>query len=311
VLAATGHATEATEAFQQILRIAPNSSEGHYWVGTGLVAEHRNDEARNEFEKALSIAPEFRDPMTQLVLLDLGENIPDLALRRIRTQLTMAPRSADLYDLLGLAQATKGQADSAESAFLRSIELNANLLDPRVRLSELYSAVGRVDQALAQAEAATKIEPRNVRALMALGVAAQQKGDGAKARRTYEAALAAEPRFAGPANNLALLLAASGDAAGALTFALRAQELAPADPHIMDTVGWILYQRGEYERAVKNLAESARLLPQSPSVQYHLGMAAQKAGNPSLAREALERAVNSPAPFAEKEDARKALVLLK
>src|SRR6185295_16343818 len=70
VLAATGHATEATEAFQQILRIAPNSSEGHYWVGTGLVAEHRNDEARNEFEKALSIAPEFRDPMTQLVLLD-------------------------------------------------------------------------------------------------------------------------------------------------------------------------------------------------------------------------------------------------
>jgi len=79
----------------------------------------------------------------------------------------------------------------------------------------------------------------------------------------------------------------------------------------MDTVGWILYQRGEYERAFKNLTESARLLPQSPSVQYHLGMAAQKAGNTSLAREALERAVNSPAPFAEKEDARKALVLLK
>ena len=79
----------------------------------------------------------------------------------------------------------------------------------------------------------------------------------------------------------------------------------------MDTVGWILYKRGEYLRAVKNLEESARLLPTSPSIQYHLGLAAQKAGNTPLARQALERALNSPTPFAEKEDARKVLLLLK
>jgi len=175
----------------------------------------------------------------------------------------------------------------------------------------LYAATGKPDQALTQAAAAVGVEPKNVRALMALGVAAQQKGDVIKARQAYQTALSVEPRFAGPANNLALLLSAGGDDATALTFALRAQELAPADPHIMDTVGWILYKRGEYARAVKNLEESARLLPTSPSIQYHLGLAAQKAGNTSLARQALERALNSPTPFAEKEDARKVLLLLK
>jgi tetratricopeptide (TPR) repeat protein len=310
-LGAVGRTAEATEAFQQILRIDPNSSEGHYWLGMGFAAERKPEQARDEFEKALSISPEFREPMVQLVLMDLSAQVPELALRRLRNQLTVAPRSADLYDLLGLAHAAQGQVDSAAVAFSKSIELNPSLLDARVRLSELYAATGKPDQALSQAEAAVSIEPKNVRALMALGVAAQQKGDGVKARQAYQTALSVEPRFAGPANNLALLLSAGGDDATALTFALRAQELAPSDPHIMDTVGWILYKRGEYARAVKSLEESARLLPSSPSIQYHLGMAAQKAGNTSLAREALERALNSPTPFAEKEDARKVLLLLK
>ena len=310
-LAATGHAAEAAEAFQEVLRIEPNSSEGHYWVGMGLAAERRPDEARAELEKALSITPEFHEAMTQLVLMDLRESNPDRALRRVRAQLAVTQRPADLWDLLGLAYATKGQNDSAEVAFLKSVQLNATLLDPRVRLSELYAAAGRADQALIQAEAATKIEPKNVRALMALGVAAQQKGDLAKARQAYEAALVVEPRFAGPANNLALLLSTQGDDAGALNFALRAQALAPQDPHILDTVGWILFKRGEYQRAINTLTESARLLPESPGIQYHLGLAAQQAGNKALARESLEKAVNSTTPFAEKEDARKALLRLK
>jgi Flp pilus assembly protein TadD len=79
----------------------------------------------------------------------------------------------------------------------------------------------------------------------------------------------------------------------------------------LDTVGWILFKRGEYQRAINTLTESARLLPESPGIQYHLGLAAQKAGNTALARESLEKAVNSTTPFAEKQDARKALLLLK
>ena len=87
-LAATGHAAEAAEAFQEILRIEPNSSEGHYWVGMGLAAERRPG-GPHGWEKALSITPEFRQPMTQLVLMDLGEQ-SDRALRRMRAQLAVA-----------------------------------------------------------------------------------------------------------------------------------------------------------------------------------------------------------------------------
>jgi hypothetical protein len=37
-----------------------------------------------------------------------------------------------------------------------------------------------------------------------------------------------------------------------------------------DALGWILYNRGVYQRAVALLKESASKLPEAPEVQYHL-----------------------------------------
>jgi Flp pilus assembly protein TadD len=277
----------------------------------GLLAERRTEEAAAEFQTALTLSPGFREAITQLVLLDIAVRKPEAALDRLRQQMVIVKGSADLYDLLGIVHVFRNQLDSAEASFIKSIELDSRLLDPRVRLAELYTSMGKFEQALSQAEAARTIEPNNLRALMAVGVAAQQKGDAARARQAYEAALAVNARFSAAANNLAILLLDRGETGGALTYALRAQESAPDDPHIADTLGWILYKRGEFDRATKILTESAAKLPQSPSAQYHLGVAAQKTGDTALARQALGRAVNSTTPFAERESARRALVGLK
>ena len=87
--------------------------------------------------------------------------------------------------------------------------------------------------------------------------------------------------------------------------------MAPEDPSVSDTLGWILYKRGVYQRAVSLLRESASKLPDQPVVQYHLGLASLKVGDKDGARAALTAAVNSPASFAEKDDARKALAELR
>jgi predicted Zn-dependent protease len=62
-----------------------------------------------------------------------------------------------------------------------------------------------------------------------------------------------------------------------------------------------------YQRAADLLKESAAKLPDQPVVQYHLGLASLKAGDKQAARKALTAAVNSPASFAGKDEARKAL----
>ena len=58
-------------------------------------------------------------------------------------------------------------------------------------------------------------------------------------------------------------------------------------------------------------ARAPQRLPDSPSVHYHLGMAAQQLGDTASARQALTKAVSSPANFTGKDEARKALAQLK
>ena len=79
------------------------------------------------------------------------------------------------------------------------------------------------------------------------------------------------------------------------------------DPRVSDTLGWILYKRGVYQRALSLLKESASKLPDQPVIQHHLGMASLKAGDKEGARVALTAAVNSPTSFPGKDEARKAL----
>ena len=45
----------------------------------------------------------------------------------------------------------------------------------------------------------------------------------------------------------------------------------PQNGAIVDSLGWVLYQRGEYEDAVVHLENSASLLPVDPIINDHLG----------------------------------------
>src|SRR5207247_4896672 len=124
--------------------------------------------------------------------------------------------------------------------------------------------------------------------------------------------LAVHPRIVPAANNLAyLLFARGGDKEKALQVAQMAKEAAPDDPAISDTLGWILYNRGIYQRALALLRESAARLPENPEVQYHLGMASLKVGDKDTARKSLATAVAATTSFAGKEEAKKALAELK
>jgi hypothetical protein len=72
-----------------------------------------------------------------------------------------------------------------------------------------------------------------------------------------------------------------------------------------------LYRRRSFDEAAKFIRGSAAQLPDSPMVNFHLGMVSQQLGDLGTARQALTKAVSSPANFAGKDEARKALAQLK
>jgi Flp pilus assembly protein TadD len=96
----------------------------------------------------------------------------------------------------------------------------------------------------------------------------------------------------------------------ALELAEMASAASPDDPRISDTLGWVLYRRGDYKRAVALFTRAAARMPDEPTVAYHLGIARLKAGDPTGARDALNRALHLRSSFPERAAAQKALASL-
>ena len=72
-------------------------------------------------------------------------------------------------------------------------------------------------------------------------------------------------------NNLAYAYSQTGNSAKALEFAERALKLAPDNPSVMDTTGWLLHQSGkDRQRALLLIRQAARKAPDNATIAGHL-----------------------------------------
>jgi tetratricopeptide (TPR) repeat protein len=125
--------------------------------------------------------------------------------------------------------------------------------------------------------------------------------------REYEGLLTAEPSSTLFANNLASLLSErrSDEASLDRAYALAAKLSTARVPQFVDTLGWILYRKGELGRAVPLLKTAADGLPNNPLINLHLGLAYKQLGQMDQAAAALKKAAASePESEAQKEAVR-------
>ena len=307
-----GEPRKATEVYRKFAELAPNDPQGAFLVGIGLRAEGKPADARKQFESALALAPGFVDPLAQLVQMKLADKDAAGAAALVKKQLAAVNNnSGPLHQVLGEVYFAQGKREEAEQAFLKAIELEPRLSASYTSLATIYAAQNKLDAAITKLDEAHRLAPKNLAPLMMLGQLQQQRGDLAKAQEAYTTALAINPRFAPAANNLAWLISETdGDKEKALQLAQTAKEAAPDDPRISDTLAWILYKRGVYQRALVLLEDSAAKLPEEPTIQYHLGMTYAKIGNKDAARKALVAATSTKREFRQLADAKRALTEL-
>ena len=138
-------------------------------------------------------------------------------------------RGGDLGDRV---QAALEDGDLRRGAALLRVQAAVEPRDPVVHynLGMALSDLGSLDEAKLHLLKAVHLDPDNVNALVALGVAHYRAGDAEAAQRRLEQAIAREPGNGYAHRNLAAVLGNAGDVAGAIEHLRAARTALPDDP---------------------------------------------------------------------------------
>lgn len=126
-------------------------------------------------------------------------------------------------------------------------------------------------------------------AFLVAGTLAQMRDDAAAARRDYLAALQRDPGFSAARNNLAVVLADSGDWKAAVEEATKATKAEPGNANCLDTLAYAFRKGGEFERASTSLEQAIHLEPRNPAWLVSLAETQAESGNADGLRRTLAK----------------------
>ena len=125
------------------------------------------------------------------------------------------------------------------------------------------------------------------------GVALQRSGSWPRAEADFLKALQLEPDQPHVLNYLAYTWVERGENYdNALEMLRKAVALRPEDGYIVDSLGWVYYRLGRYEEAVEELEIAIELRPNDPVINDHLGDAYWRVGRRHEARYQWQRALS-------------------
>jgi tetratricopeptide (TPR) repeat protein len=237
------------------------------------------------------------DPSNVLALQALSNTLaeqktPSLALEKVKEYATREPKSAPVHILLGELLLAKGDRAQARAAYAAAKAADPQSVEADLDLAKVDSLENKYDDAQGRLRAIIAANPDQPTAHLWLGAIELKLGNHTAAIEDFRKVLGATPDNPLAANDLAYLLAEhTENLAEALKYAQRAVELAPGQTSYADTLGWVLYRRGQYPSAVQYLVRAAKD-PANAVAKYHLAMAYAKAGDHVRSYATLQAALN-------------------
>jgi putative PEP-CTERM system TPR-repeat lipoprotein len=330
-LARTKYA-QAQKAATVILDRHPNDLQAGSILVRAYLAQHATDRAKTVAQKLSAANP--RSARAQLLLAYVLEQAQDQkgALAAYQAAIQAEPVSNAGYSALSSYYLRTGQKDKAvETArtlskrtpspesdlFLADTLLKAGYANPARSVLEksasdrpssqvmlaLVAIQMRTDRGGAEKRLAgwvathgKDVSARNQLANMLLA-----DGDMAGAKSHLEQALRYQPYNASVLNDLAWAVQKS-DPARAVKLATLAARISPQSGEILDTLAWLKWQQNNRRESLDLLRKAHTMNPAEPNIAYHLAVALDGSGNRAAARDILQVAVKSNIGLSNREE---------
>ncbi len=215
----------------------------------------------------------------------------------------------EIHTVNGDLLMAREQPAAAAAEYRAAHEQARSFATARTYFRALVSA-GDIPTAARFIESWIEENPRHLGSRHLYGQMLMREQDWSKAQSVYEELQAAGVEDVVLLNNLATCYRHLGDPR-ALPTAQAAYDMAPNDPRVADTYGWILTQEGRVEEGLALLREAFARASTSPQIRYHIGLALAQLGRADEAREEIEAALDANERFSAREEARSLLERLR
>jgi tetratricopeptide (TPR) repeat protein len=245
---------------------------------------------------AVGLRPDF--PIAQLLVADIleGEHRPAEALEIDKSLTPQSPYywSARLRAASNLE--TLDRTDDAIAELKAMAAARPERSEALIQLGDLYRGKNRFAEAVSAYDGAiARIrtpEPRHWGVFYSRGVALERSGDWPRAEADLLKALELQPDQPLVLNYLGYSWVDKGlKLKQAMDMIQRAVELRPNDGYIVDSLGWAFYRLGNYAQAAQHLEHAVELHPDDPTINDHLGDAYWQTGRVAEARNQWRRAL--------------------
>jgi len=304
--------SKALSMYRRILRAYPRNSKVWTSIGRLYLIMNRYSDAQKAFHTVREL--ERNDPAADfnIALICLEQKLPDDAIRLLRPLLSVPRYQERVRYFIAMALEEKGDLKAAALEYQLVNQESEYFIQARLRLANLTFQKGDKARArqilndlLTRAPKQEEIYLTNsyfyeednqwdlaIQALTAglgqveqpqeihfrLAVLYEKQNNRPESIQQIKKVLELDPNNADAQNFLGYSYAEAGvnldEAEKLIQEALRAK---PNSGHIIDSLGWVYYKKGQYDKAVTELERAVRLMPQDGTVAEHLGDAYFKA----------------------------------
>jgi tetratricopeptide (TPR) repeat protein len=306
------HYSRALTMYRRILRTQPRNTRAWASIARLYLVMNRYGDAQKAFRKIRDL--ERNDPGADfnIALICLEQKLPDDAIRLFRPLLKVPRYRERARYFIALALEEKGDLRSACREYQLVDRKSPHFLQARLRMAYLAFQMGEKERArhiindlmilipdreevyltssyffeeenlwhraIDTLKVGLKKVNRPAEIHFRLAVLYEKEHQRQESIEQIKKVLELDPNNPDAQNFLGYTYAESGinldEAERLIREALQAK---PHSAHIIDSLGWVFYKKGQYDKAVTELERAHRLMPHDATVAEHLGDAYNQA----------------------------------
>jgi tetratricopeptide (TPR) repeat protein len=274
ILLQQGRAEEAKQEFEAALALDNKNVEATVALGLSEESLHHYLDAASYYEAVPRDNKLYPEARKRLAFLALKQDEPKRAVSIMEKLYQEKPDAPDVVVTFSAVLRDAGDYDRAETVIQKALAKSPDDAGLNSELALIYYGQDRVDASIKVMQKMLDIDPRDAQALNFIGYTWAEQGVRLDEAESY---------------------------------IRRALEINPDSGAFMDSLGWVFFQRGDYQSAMKWLQKALAAIGPDPEVLEHAGDCYRAMGDQKQARENYEKALDNASSMKIKKRIRKKL----